>query len=422
MIGPFESTLQFARGEDSRDVLSSFRDEFWIPEDKGGKPRIYLTGNSLGLQPRIAAGFVNEVLYDWKTFGVDAHFAARNAWMSYHELMSASMASVVGALPSEVVIMNSLTVNLHLMMASFYRPTPERFGVLIEGGAFPSDQYVISSQIAWHGYDPAQGIHRINPRSGESHIRTDDITSYLEEHGQRIALVLLGGVNYYTGQFFEIEPITEAAHRNGSLVGVDLAHAAGNVPLLLHDWNVDFSVWCSYKYLNAGPGGPGSIFVHERHGRSFDLPRLSGWWGHDKETRFQMPDDFKPMQGAEGWQLSNPPILSMAALRASLDVFDRAGLGKLQIKSRRLTLFLEYLLGEKCPDISIMTPSDPSQRGAQLSLRIPGGRDVFDRLSARGVSTDWREPDVIRAAPVPLYNTFEDVFHFVEILFLALDR
>jgi len=416
MTASFESTPKFARDEDSRDVLNSFRDQFWIPENEDGTPRIYLTGNSLGLQPRITARYIDEVLSDWKTFGVDAHLDARNSWLPYHELLSASMASVVGSLPSEVVVMNSLTVNLHLMMASFYRPTSDRFGILIEGDAFPSDQYAVSSQVKWHGYDPTEGVHRVGPRPGESYIRTDDITRYLEEDGQQIALVLLGGVNYYSGQFFELDQITTAAHQNGCLIGVDLAHAAGNVPLFLHDWDVDFAAWCSYKYLNAGPGGPGSVFVHDRHARSYDLPRLAGWWGHDKNSRFQMPDDFRPIEGAEGWQLSNPSILSLAALRASLDVFDKAGHKNLHVKSSRLTSFLEFLLREKCPAVKIITPSDPEQRGAQLSLRVPGGRDVFEQLNIRNISSDWREPDVIRVAPVPLYNTFEDVYAFAEIL------
>lgn len=418
----FEKTLEFARQEDNRDELRSFREEFFIPENEKGEPRIYLVGNSLGLQPKITESFLREVLADWKRLGVDAHFAADNAWMPYHEGLSGSMASLVGADPSEVVTMNSLTVNLHLMMVSFYNPTPERYGILIEGEAFPSDRYAVSSQAQWHGFDPETAIHELEPQRGEVCLRTDDILEYLEEHGHRIALVLLGGVNYYTGQFFEIGKISAAARRCGCTVGIDLAHAVGNVPLYLHDWNVDFAAWCSYKYLNAGPGGPGGVFVHERHAKSFDLPRFSGWWGHEKSSRFQMPRRFNPVPGAEGWQLSNPSILSMAALRASLEIFDTAGHVRIHKKSQRLTGFLEYLIVTECPEVSIITPTDPAQRGAQLSLRIPGGRQVFDWLNSRNVRCDWREPDVIRIAPVPLYNSYEDVYGFVTLLSRSLKQ
>jgi kynureninase len=420
MTVSFGSTIDFARQEDEKDALRSFRDEFWIPVSPSDESVIYLTGNSLGLQPKSTAAYLNEVLNDWKHLGVEAHFAAENAWMPYHELLSPSMASLVGAEVSEVVVMNSLSVNLHLLMASFYRPSSDRYGILIEADAFPSDQYAVSSQISWHGFDPATGVHSLAPREGASCLDTEDILAYLDSHGHEIALVLLGGVNYYTGQFFDINAIRTAAHRNGCVFGLDLAHAAGNVALSLHDWDVDFAAWCSYKYLNAGPGGPGSVFVHDRHARSFDIPRLAGWWGHDKSSRFRMPNQFRPITGAEGWQLSNPSILAMAALRASLDVFDRAPEESRVSKSRRLTGFLEHLLQLLCPDVHVITPSDPAQRGAQLSLRVPSGRNVFEVLHAHHVITDWREPDVIRVAPVPLYNTFEDIYSFVTILSNAL--
>jgi len=419
MTRPFRYSLEFAREEDAIDPLAAVRDEFILPRTESGEPVIYLTGNSLGLQPRACRHAVNEVLDDWGRLGVEAHFKAKNPWMPYHEQLTESMARIVGAQSSEVVVMNSLTVNLHLLMASFYQPTPDRFGILIEGDAFPSDQYAVTSQAAWHGYSPENAIHRISPRDGESALHTADIAEYLDEHGHEIALILLGGVNYYTGQFFDISSITALAHELGCVVGIDLAHAAGNVPLDLHDWDVDFAAWCTYKYLNAGPGGPGGAFVHERHAESSHIPRLAGWWGHNKSNRFTMPNQFEPIPGAEGWQLSNPSILAMAALRASLDVFDRSDSTARYAKSARLTGYMEYLITERCPHIQIITPSDPRYRGAQLSLRVPGGKDVFESLSAHDVVSDWRYPDVIRVAPVPLYNTFEDVYEFVSRLDLA---
>ncbi len=336
--------------------------------------------------------------------------------MPYHEILTAPTARLVGALPSEVVVMNSLTVNLHLMMVSFYRPTQTRHKIVIEASAFPSDQYAVQSQISFHGYDPAESLLEIAPRPGETSVRTEDIEKLLAEKGEQIALIMLGGVNYYTGQAFDCSRITEAAHARGCVAGFDMAHAAGNLELQLHDCNVDFAVWCSYKYLNGGPGCVAGCFVHERHARNQALPRLAGWWGHDKSTRFQMPPQFQPIPGAEGWQLSNPSILSMAALRASMEIFDEATIKRLRAKSEALTAYLEFLLAQQpCENFSILTPRDPSQRGAQLSLQIrKGGRAICDLLAQQGIICDWREPDILRVAPVPLYNSFLDVHTFAD--------
>lgn len=416
-----EPSVSEARRLDRRDPLASFRKEFLIPKSRSGKPWIYLAGNSLGLQPRKARAYVAQELEDWARLGVDGHFEAKHPWMSYHETVGAPMARVVGALPTEVVVMNTLTVNLHLMMVSFYRPTSERRKILVEAGAFPSDQYAVASQARFHGYDPATTIVQLRPRAGESSLRTEDILEVIEREGRQLALVMLGSVNYLTGQAFDIPRIVEAGHRQGCRVGFDLAHAAGNLELRLHDWGPDFAVWCSYKYLNAGPGNLSGCFVHERHARALDLPRFAGWWGHDKVTRFQMGDQFRPMPGAEGWQLSNPPIFELAALRASLELFDRATLPRLRKKSELLTGYLERLLDTLPPGFcQVTTPSDAAQRGCQLSLRVNAGsggpRGLLRKLARAGIICDFREPDTIRAAPVPLYNRFEDVWHFVETL------
>ncbi len=414
----YKADIAFAKSMDQRDPLRKFRAQFFIPETDDGAPCIYLCGNSLGLQPKPAREYVLQELNDWGKFGVEGHFHAKNPWMPYHRFLSESTARLVGAKPSEVVTMNSLTVNLHLLMVSFYRPTVQRHKILIESNAFPSDQYAVKSQIRFHGYVPDSALLELPLREGEVTHRTADILRFIESHGQEIALILIGGVNYYTGQAFEMDKITATAQAQGCAVGFDLAHAAGNVELKLHDWNVDFAAWCSYKYLNSGPGGLSGVFVHERHGNREDLPRFSGWWGHDQQTRFLMGPDFKPMSGAEGWQLSNPPILPMASLRASLEIFDEAGMKNLRKKSCQLTDFTEFLinnLGAK--NVAIITPRDPAQRGCQLSLVVrKNGRAVFDQLTKSGVICDWREPDVIRIAPVPLYNSFEDVFRFYEIL------
>jgi len=422
---PFRPGRDFAVALDRGDPLGRFRDEFHIPRSENGETEIYFAGNSLGLLPKRTEKYVEEELTKWKRLAVKAHFMGQNPWMPYHELLASPMARLVGALPTEVVTMNSLTVNLHLMMASFYRPTSERHRILLEEHAFPSDDYALESQAIIHGFDPAEALLRLRPGKGRHSIDTADVAEVLEREGHSIAVVLLPGVQYYTGQAFEIEAITRMAQAKGCVVGFDLAHAAGNLVLSLHEWNVDFAVWCTYKYLNSGPGSVGGCFVHERHGRHPDLPRLAGWWGHDKKSRFRMEPGFQPIPGAEGWQLSNPPILSLAAIRASLDVFMEAGgMEPLREKSVRLTAFLEWLLARELGDsVEILTPGDPRQRGCQLSLRVKSkvpGRTVLERLEASGVTCDWREPDVIRAAPVPLYNRYDEVYRFVEILRKAM--
>lgn len=416
---------------DKNDPLRRYRSEFHIPKQPNGDDVIYLTGNSLGLQPKITKDYIRQELDDWASFGVEGHFHAKNPWMPYHEFVTEPLARIVGAKPVEVVAMNSLTVNLHLLLVSFYRPTNERFKIIIEKGAFPSDQYAVESQLKFHGH--GDGLIELAPREGDTLLHTEDILQTIDREGDSVALILLGGVNYYTGQAFDMQAITAAGHKKGCVVGFDLAHAAGNLVLHLHDWNVDFAAWCSYKYLNSGPGGIAGAFVHERHSKNFDLPRFAGWWGHDKESRFLMGPDFRPIAGAEGWQLSNPPIFQLAALRASLEIFDEAGMTALHEKSLKLTAYLEKLLAEINDDrIEIITPRDPAQRGCQLSIRVktqaetrPVGsvsepaasnKKLFNALTERGVIADWREPDVIRVAPVPLYNSFEDVFRFSEIL------
>ena len=414
----FEASASFAAAMDTSDPLKRFRDKFFMPKQSSGDDVLYFTGNSLGLQPKTARAYIEQELKDWETLGVEGHFHAKNPWMPYHEFLTDSLANVVGAKPIEVVAMNSLTVNLHLLMVSFYRPTRERHKIVIEAGAFPSDQYAVQSQIKFHDFDVENALIELNPRIGETLLRTADIEKTLEENGDSIALILLGGVNYYTGQLFDMRRITEIGHRLGAIVGFDLAHAAGNIELHLHNWNVDFAAWCSYKYLNAGPGAIAGVFVHERYSENFDLPRFAGWWGHEKETRFLMGDEFVPIKGAEGWQLSNPPIFQLAALKASLDVFEEAGIKNLTEKSRKLTAYLEFLLSEiKDERISVITPSDPNQRGCQLSIRVQNSdKNLFNAITEKGVIADWREPDVIRVAPVPLYNSFTDVFKFAETL------
>jgi kynureninase len=416
---------------DAADELARFRERFYIPRSANGNESIYFTGNSLGLMPKAAREYIEQELMDWETLGVEGHLNARHPWLAYHEFLAEHMAGIVGAKPIETVVMNSLTVNLHLLMVSFYRPVGKRRKIVIEKGAFPSDQYAVVSQIRFHTQemfgDPGQrptaaargsDLIELAPRDGETTLRTADIVETIEHDGDEIALILLGGVNYYTGQAFDIPVITETGHKVGALVGFDLAHAAGNIELKLHDWDVDFAAWCSYKYLNGGPGSVGGAFVHERYARNFDLPRFAGWWGHDKETRFLMGPDFVPLAGAEGWQISNPPILQMAALRASLEIFDQAGMPALVEKSRRLTGYLESLIDDIGDDrIEIITPRDPEQRGCQLSIRVRNSdKPLYEQLVTTGVFADWREPDVIRVAPVPLYNSFEDVFAFVEVL------
>lgn len=420
--GEFDATEAFARERDAADPLGAFRQRFNFPVLESGEEPVYFTGNSLGLQPRSAKDFVDRELEDWAKLAVEGHFQARHPWLPYHEFLTESTAEVVGAFPEETVVMNSLTVNLHLMLVSFYRPTSERFRIMIEGKAFPSDQYAVKSHLAFHGFDPGAGLIEVLPRYGETWLRTEDIVEAIEKHSDSLALVMFGGVNYFTGQAFDLKTISEAARRSGAAVGFDLAHAAGNIPLQLHDSGADFAVWCSYKYLNAGPGAVAGAFVHERHARERDIPRFTGWWGHNKDTRFQMGPDFDPIEGAEGWQISNPPILQMAALRASLEIFSEAGMESLSSKSKELTGFLEFLLRSIGDErISVITPEDPVQRGCQISMKVKDAdRSLFEQLRSDGVFADWREPDVIRVAPVPLYNSFTDVWRFAEKLRTAL--
>ncbi len=421
--------LDAARKLDAGDSLQRFRDQFYLPAGRSEEPQIYFCGNSLGLQPKQAAIFVGEELGDWQNLAVEGHFSATRPWMPYHRLLTDVTAELVGARPSEVVNMNSLTVNLHLMMVSFYRPHGERRKLLIEKGAFPSDRYAAESQVRFHGLDPDQDLLEIAPRDGEYFVRDADLLQLIEDRGKEIALILLPGVQYYNGQVFDMANLTDCAHQQGCLIGFDLAHASGNIPLRLHDWDVDFACWCNYKYLNSGPGSVAGCFVHERHAKASDLPRFAGWWGHDQDSRFEMGPDFKAMPGAEGWQLSNPPILALAPVLASLNIFHEAGMGPLREKSIAMTGLMETLLHENLGDkVEILTPPDSTQRGCQLSLRLTGRRDdresrreVFDALGERDVVCDWREPDVIRVAPVPLYNTFEEVWRFVALLAECLE-
>ena len=410
----YKNTEEFSLQLDENDELKHYRNEFSIPLQKNGEEHVYLCGNSLGLQAKRTKSFINQELEDWATFGVEGHFHAKNPWMPYHEFLTESYSKIVGSKQSEVVAMNTLTVNLHLMMVSFYRPTKDRYKIIIETDSFPSDIYALESQIKHHGYSVNDSLIKLTPRDGESSIRTEDISEIIDREGNEIAVIMLGGVNYYTGQVFDFETITKLGQDKGIVVGFDLAHAAGNVNLELHKWNVDFAVWCSYKYLNSGPGSVAAAFVHEKHHNS-DLPRFAGWWGHNKENRFKMPDEFNAIKSAEGWQLSNPPILSLAAIRASLSIFDEVGMEKLVVKSKKLTDYLLFLLNTiETNRIEIITPEE---RGCQISIRVKNGdKELFNKITEKGVIADWREPDVIRVAPVPLYNSFSDVFNFYNIL------
>ncbi len=421
----FESSIDFARKLDHNDPLIGFREKFYIPQSKG-KNQIYFCGNSLGLQPRSVSSAIAQELEDWKQLGVEGHFHGRHPWFEYHKLLKPALRELTGAADqSEVTPMGSLTTNLHLLLVSFYRPTNQRFKILVESGAFPSDQYAIETQCRWHGLDPQQAIVEVSPEAGAYLLSTDKIVECIERHQDQLALVLLGGVQYYTGQFFDIKTITEAGHRAGARVGWDLAHAVGNVPLNLHHHQVDFAVWCSYKYLNSGPGGTAGIFVHQRHGDNQDLIRFGGWWGYPQEQRFEMKKGFIPSKGSDGWQLSNVNILSLASQKASLDIFQQAGMESVRSKSRLLTGFLEHVLTDipanlKC--FQIITPSNPEERGAQLSLLFnEKGKKVFRELTSRGVVVDWREPDLIRVSPVALYNSFQEVFEFSRILKNSLE-
>lgn len=417
----FENTLNFAGQLDAEDVLKNFRQRFHIPQHNN-KDTIYFTGNSLGLQPRTTSSYVQQELDDWARLGVEGHFQAKNPWMPYHEIFPRQLSSIVGGLPHELVVMNQLTVNLHLLMVSFYGPDPRRFKIICEAKAFPSDQYALETQVLYHGFDPAEAIIEIAPRDGEYTIRTEDILAAINQHSDELALVLFGGINYYTGQLFDMAKITRAAHEVGAYAGFDLAHAAGNVALQLHDWNVDFACWCSYKYLNSGPGGVAGAYIHERHASNKQLPRFAGWWGHTKETRFKMEKGFEPIPTAEGWQLSNAPILSMAAHKASLDIFEEAGMSRLHEKRKKLAAYLHFVLQDINSSLSekvieIITPSNEEERGCQVSmLMLKKGKEVFNELARRGVIADWREPNVIRIAPVPLYNSFKDIWEFGNII------
>lgn len=399
----------YAEEADKADVLAAFRNEFYIPQTDG-TPWIYLCGNSLGLQPKRARIAIDQELNDWANLGVEGHFAGKNPWMYYHHFLNEKAAKIVGALPTEVVVMNNLTANLHLMMVSFYRPTKERYKIIMEAGAFPSDQYAMETQARFHGFDPNDAIIELKPRAGEYTLRTEDILQTIELHRDTLAIVMMGGVNYYTGQAFDMKTIAQKAHAVGARCGFDLAHAAGNIPLQLHDWNVDFAVWCSYKYLNSGPGGTSGVFVHERHGNNPDLPRFAGWWGHDEASRFQMKKGFIPMQGAAGWQLSNAQIFPMAIHKASLELFDEAGMSALRAKSEKLSAYLRFILEQYTDYLTIITPENPEERGCQISIIVKqNGKALFDYLSEKHILPDWREPDVIRMSPVPMYNTFSEM-------------
>lgn len=415
----FQPGLDWARTQDQADPLKTFRDEFCIPPH-GNDAQVYLCGNSLGLQPQATRQALLDELDDWGRLAVEAHFRGRHPWMPYHSFVRDNLAGLVGAQPGEVVAMNSLSANLHLMLVSFYRPTTTRNAILLEKRAFPSDQYALQSQVRFHGHDPATALIELDGDEANGVISLDAIARALDEHGERIAVVLLPGVQYLTGQVFDLKAITALAHAKGCIVGFDLAHAVGNVPVDLHDSGCDFAVWCHYKYVNSGPGAVAGCFVHERHARS-ELPRFAGWWGHDQSTRFQMGPQFVPTTGADGWQLSNPPILALAPLRVSLEIFHRAGIRRLREKSLALTAYLAWAIQREVPQlIDILTPAEPQRRGSQLSLRVKGPRDagraLFEHLSEQGIVGDWREPDVIRVAPTALYNRFDDAWTLVEAM------
>ena len=417
----YQNTLEFAKQADQQDPLAQFRERFLIPQ-MNGKDTVYFTGNSLGLQPKTTRAYIQQELDDWAAYGVEGHFHAKNPWFSYHEIFPEKVSKIVGALPEEVVVMNQLTVNLHLLMVSFYRPTKQRFKIICEAKAFPSDQYAIETQLKFHGYSLQDALVEIAPREGEHTMRTEDILTAIETHKDSLALVLFGGVNYYSGQVLDMKTITEATHKAGAIAGFDLAHAAGNIPLELHNWEVDFACWCSYKYMNSGPGGVAGAFVHQKHLGNKELPRFAGWWGHTKETRFLMQPGFDPIPTAEGWQLSNAPVLSMAAHKASIDIFDEAGMPALVKKGRAMSGYLQFIINEmnEAADqkvVEVITPASEAERGCQVSLlMLVRGKEIFKTLMERGVIADWREPNVIRIAPVPLYNRFEDVYLFGQII------
>lgn len=418
----FQNTLQFAREKDQQDSLKEFRNEFIFTTDNSGTPQLYFCGNSLGLQPKSAKNALENELQDWAKWGVEGHFHGRKPWFHYHKFLTDYSAEVVGAKPIEVVVMNQLTVNLHLLMASFYQPSKQRYKIIMEAGAFPSDMYAVESQVRFHGYEYDDAVIELKPRTGEHTLRTDDILQSIEDHKDEIALVFFSGVQYYTGQLFDIKKITEKAHEIGAIAGFDLAHAAGNAELHLHDWNVDFAAWCSYKYLNSGPGNVSGVFIHEMHSVNPNTFRLSGWWGYREDKRFLMQRGYQPEPGAAGWQMSNAPVFGMAVHLSSLEIFHKAGIQNLRKKSVELTSYLEFVLREvqiTNPKLKfeIITPSNSNERGAQLSLLVlENGKTIFDHLTNNQIIADWREPNVIRIAPTPLYNSFEDVFQLGEVL------
>ena len=414
----FKTSAEFAILMDEKDELKSFRNAFYFPVDNDGNKLFYFTGNSLGLQPKTTKIAIKQELDDWANLGVEGHFKAKNPWMPYHESLSHDMAKIVGAKPKEVVIMSTLTANLHFLMVSFYEPTKKRCKILIESDAFPSDRFAVQSQLKYHGFDPKKDLIEWRPRNNENLLRLEDLEEILDLHGNQIALILVGGVNYYTGQFLDLKKIAKIGHSKGCKVGIDLAHGAGNIKPELHKSGVDFAAWCTYKYLNSGPGSLGGIFVHERYEKNNNLKRFSGWWSQKKTKRFNMREELEISSGAEGWQLSNPPILSMAAIKSSLQLFNEVGMDKLREKSMKLTSYLEYLiLNINNKNIEIITPRDPNKRGCQLSIKVKNmDKRLHLNLRKNSIITDWRDPDVIRCAPVPFYNSYSDVFHFVKTL------
>ena len=416
----FENSLLFAQQLDAKDPLAKYRNEFIFPQINN-KNAIYFTGNSLGLQPKLAQSYVNEIMDDWGTLAVEGHFQADKPWWDYHERFAKKLSKVVGAKPKEITVMNTLTVNLHLMMVSFYRPTTKRYKIICEEKAFPSDQYMIASQVRFHGLNPEDAIVELKKRDGEHNFRTEDILAKIEEVGEECALILIGGVNYYTGQVFDMKTITEAGQKIGAFVGWDLAHAAGNIKLELHDWNVDFAVWCSYKYMNSGPGNVSGCFINEKYHNKKDIPRFEGWWGHNKDRRFLMEPEFQPEDGANAWQISNAPVLALAPYLASLQMFDEVGMDALIEKRNKIVAYLEFILHEIDKEVEssfeIITPSNQEERGTQLSVFLHGeGKELFNYLMENGVIPDWREPNVIRLAPAPFYCSYGDMYEFGQIL------
>jgi len=403
---------------DQDDPLGSYRDKFHYPKNYKKEKVIYFSGNSLGIQPKSVRKYVEKELNVWEREGL---LGQHSRWENFHERLIENTARLVGAQPSEVVVMNALTVNIHLLLVSFYQPNENRKKIIIEEGTFPSDQYAIKSQIKFHGFDPQDTLIELSPRKGEDTLRTKDILAAVRDINEELATVILGGVNYYTGQAFDMQSITKAGHKAGAFVGFDLAHGAGNLEMNLHDWNVDFAAWCSYKYLCAGPGSPAGIFIHKIH-HHWTGPRLTGWWGHNKNTRFEMGPDFDPIQTAEGWQISNAPVMGMAPLLAAMEIFDEVGMAAIRVKSEKLTGFLEYLIAENLPAVAIITPVNPAERGCQLSLVVPGGKNTYEKILKKGVVCDWRKPDIIRVAPHPLFNRYTEVYDFVELLEQSLSE